>query len=138
MTRKKKTQGSIELMILLAFMFVIIGFVMFITSHYFMEINQKKEDMQADSIAQNINKELAIMSKVEQGYYREFYLSKDNYNATLDTSLLILVNKQTNKTYYFDLIGNYNITLINKSPNNQNTYLVLQKPKLHINDESLS
>jgi hypothetical protein len=134
---KKKAQCSIELMTLLIFMFIIIGFVMYISGNYFIDINQKKEDMQADSIAKSINKELSIMAKVEDGYYREFYLSKDNYNATVYPSMLILVNIQTNKTYYFDLIGNYNITLINKSAGGQKTYLILQKPKLYLNDEGI-
>jgi uncharacterized protein (UPF0333 family) len=138
MYKKKNAQNSVELMIILIFVLVIMGIVMYVAGEYFVEINDNKEEIQAESFAKNINKEIEILGKVEDGYHRELYISDDTYKVEISHSRLVLREKITNESYYFDLIGDYNISLINKTISGQNkTYLVLDKPKTDFDDYGL-
>ena len=124
----KKGQTSLELTLLLTFVMVFIGIAIYISSIYVINVSADKESTQAESFADNINKEFEILSEVEDGYYREMLVSEDKYNVNISQSLLILTDKQTNKTYYFDLNGMYNVSLENETfLGQERTYLVLSK-----------
>ena len=141
MIRIKKAQNSVEFLIIFAFILALIGLVMFVTGRYLVDAQEKEKDMRAEDFADNINKELSILTQVDPGYYRELMISEDNYEIlNISPSQLKILDKNNNKTYYFDLIGDYNVTSVNKTVNGEErVFLVFQKeqPENHIDGITL-
>ncbi|MCA9497382.1 MAG: hypothetical protein KC589_10660 [Nanoarchaeota archaeon] len=89
----KKAQGSLELVLILVFVFALIGGIMYIIglkSVEYQDIDKKKE---LDDFAKSITHEFEILVKVEEGYRREveipdFIIKK--FNVTLNGSYLVL------------------------------------------------
>ncbi len=110
----KKTQSALEFMLILGFMFILLQFVMYFVGIYMIENQEHNHFKRASSFVEQINNELKILNQVEPGYYRELKFNvKDYYIKNITQSLLVLEDVYNNKTYYFDLIGNHNITFLN-------------------------
>ena len=115
---KKKSQGSIEFMLILTFVFVIIALIMYVTGEYLIDVNNQEQKKLAESYASKINSELRILSKVEPGYKRELILHNKNYevemiNSIVDNrpTILKITDVYANMTYHFDLVGNYDLDM---------------------------
>lgn len=115
--RRKKAQGAIEFLLILAFVFTIIAIIMYFTGEQLIDISAKEQDKLAENFAEKIDNELQILSRVEPGYRRELILYTQNYNISIiksyvdsrPTTLKLDDLYNNNKTYYFDLTGNYNL-----------------------------
>ena len=112
----KKSQGAIEFMIILTFVFVIITFVMYLSGGYLVDLNNKKQERSLEHYADRINTELRLLSKVESGYSRDLVLYELDYEVEIVKSIVdntptILKIRSVNldKNYTFDLVGNYNL-----------------------------
>jgi len=115
---KKKSQGSIEFMLILLFVFVIISLIMYFTGQYLIETTDKEQAKFAENYASKINTELRILSKVESGYKRELILYNRNYDVNIINSIidnrpttLEITDIYANRTFHFDLIGNYDLDM---------------------------
>lgn len=118
--QSKKAQGAIEFMIILIFIFTIIAIFMYYSGDYLVDLKNQEQQKFAKNYADKINNELQILSKVEPGYKRELVLRNQDYNVSIINSLidgsptmLKLVDIYDNETYYFDLVGNYNLDVGN-------------------------
>lgn len=113
MFKEKKSQGAIEFMLILLFVLGLISGIMYLTGTYLVEAKQIEQQNRAANFAENINKELEILAKVEEGYSRSMVLNNDDYVVEVYGSKLKIYDSLNDETYYFDMTGNYNVSIFN-------------------------
>jgi len=102
---------------------------MFFVGSYLVDSKDQENTLQAEDFAENINNELAILNKVEEGYSREVLITADDYDIEVLADTLILKDKfNENNTYYFDLFAGLDMEITNESIDGKNyTKLVFKK-----------
>jgi hypothetical protein len=115
MFKFKKSQNAIEFMIIFLFLIGMISGIMYLTGIYLSESKDYEQKQRVENFADNINKEIEILAKVEPGYKRELELVSKDYEVSIIQNLLNITDNLNNKTYYFSLIGNYTIDVKNRT-----------------------
>ncbi len=110
---EKKSQNAVEFLIILAFVLFLITSIMFITGSYLVDFKEEEIKKTADDFVASVNNEITILNNVETGYYRELPIRSSKYDIKINQTSLTLHDTENNKTFYYDLIGNFNVTLRN-------------------------
>lgn len=130
----KKAQGSLELVLILVFVFALIGimYIIGLKSIEFQDIDKEKE---LDDFANSITHEFEILVKVEEGYRREveipdFIIKK--FNVTLNGSYLVIRSVERDEidadpNYYFIPHGVEPSLIVRNDSGENKTYLIVQK-----------
>lgn len=133
-----KSQGALEFMIIMIFVLVIIGSIMYVTSILSIEINDKEKTAEIDNFALSLTSEFDLLSTVEEGYSRNitipFHLAK-KFKPEINSNFLVLTdpendNNISNKHYYY-LPENTTYTLTNDSLGNYYLYIFKNVTIMH-------
>lgn len=120
---KKKSQGSLEFLLILMFIMGVISLVMYVLGAISVDFSEQKRKDEINNIAESIRAEFDIMDNVIGGYQRKFLIEPylDDFNFTIENSFLVisdLKNKygefediDTNK-YYYELRNNRTAQII--------------------------
>jgi len=115
--QNKKSQNSIEFLMLFIFLTLIISVVMAFIGFYLIELNNSNNLKELNDFSEKILTEIDIMSNVQGGYYRRMTIPKyliEQYSVNLTKQYLILenietVDNNTNRIFY-NIPCDYNIT----------------------------
>jgi len=122
--KKIRAQSSIELLIILSFIFVIIGLVMYVVGLYSLQVQQDSITKERDDFAQSLISEVDLLQKVRGSYTRVIEIPKfitKKYNVSIADPYLILQDfvSEEGEKYYYDLPGNLsqNVFIYQKDTN---------------------
>lgn len=131
----KKAQGSLELVLILVFVFALIGGIMYIIGLKSIEFQDIDKEKELDDFANSITHEFEILVKVEEGYRREveipdFIIKK--FNVTLNGSYLVIRSVERDEidadpNYYFIPHGVEPSLIVRNDSGENKTYLIVQK-----------
>jgi len=107
----KKSQQALEFMLIFVFVIVMISGAMFILGSILLGVADNENSNQAENFAQNIQKEIEILSKMQDGYYRELNISSYKYVVNITSNVLMLNDIDNNKSYSYELAGSYDVKL---------------------------
>lgn len=130
MLSARKSQGSLEYTIIMGFVLVLIGIIMYVSGKYLVQISNEEKDLKIEDFADSVNNEFLILTKVEKGYYREIELNDNNYDVYINytSEQLVITDVLNNESKNFDIIGDYNVTLENRTIGADNkTYIIFRK-----------
>lgn len=115
MFKSRKAQQALEFLIILIFAFAI---VMIVSYSLGILISGAKDDdtkKRLENFAQSIENEINTMINVEQGYYHEYELYGHDYYIRIINDSLIIEDFDLEETYYFDIKGDYEVKLFNRT-----------------------
>lgn len=110
----RKGQGSVELMVLMAFMFVALAsFFLVVQTRVQAQQRLQQEDLRIQ-LADLIEQELILASRVEIGYWRSFEvppaLGIENYTLKIDDENLLIIKGNLSQNEYLRFL-NVNVSL---------------------------
>jgi hypothetical protein len=115
MFNNKKAQNALEFMIILVFVFV---FIMLISYSLGILIADAKDDdtkQRLENFATSVKNEINTLINVEKGYYHEYEIYENDYYININNSYLIIQDYDLEESYFFEIKGDYEIKLFNKS-----------------------
>lgn len=130
---QKKSQGAVEFILILFFLLIIVAILMYIIGLYSLDVQKKKNQKVLDDFANSINREILILEKVENGYYRKVeipsYLMK-RYNLKINSSYIIIedleVQEENMSPSYYQIPGGFNLIQEFNTTSNS-SYLIIKK-----------
>jgi hypothetical protein len=130
---KKKSQGALEFLLILLFLFIIISVMIYIVSKYSLDFQKSENDKIRDDFVKNILVESEIASKATPGYSRTYvvpeFINKRYYiNVTSGFLLLKDLEYGNNETYLYTFLGDVNITFIPTNSSSNVSYIIFKKP----------
>jgi hypothetical protein len=132
---KKKSQGALEFLLILLFLFIIISVMIYIVSKYSLDFQKSENDKIRDDFVKNILVESEIASKATPGYSRTYvvpeFINKRYYiNVTSGFLLLKDLEYGNNETYLYTFLGDVNITFIPTNSSSNVSYIIFKKPNI--------
>ncbi len=116
----KKSQFSIELLIIFMFMIFLITIIIFILGNYFAQFNKDSNIKEVEDFANSILNEFEILQKLEPGYERTLVIKKefvDRFNLSLNETIGYfslegewIENTNNQNTLYYFLPGNFEVS----------------------------
>ena len=100
----KKAQSSIEVALLIGFMFLTFNIFLLVIAHRMVDVQNQKDSQLIDDLGSVIEGEIELAAGVEDGYSRTFEIPQTlkgiNYSVRL-------INSSTMKTNYSELVLEY-------------------------------
>jgi hypothetical protein len=110
----KKAQQAMEFMVIFIFVMTLISLAAYVFTVYLIDYEDKNERAKVDNFVQNIENEIAILGKVESGYYRELEIYDRNYFIEIENNTLFLEDSEGIVIDYYEIKGNFTIKVFNK------------------------
>ncbi len=140
----RKSQTSLELILILAFAIFLISILMFVMGNYFVNYSEAQNVEEIDDFANSLLNEFEILQKLETGYERQILIPKDfldKYNLSINesSSYIILnnlgVDSENDKNkHFYSIPGNFEI--IQNIDANGNLILLIKKKNIIIEDSN--
>ena len=119
----KKSQGALELIILLVFIFFVISGVMYVVGLYSIQVSKTEVELDRDDYANSLLAEAVVLQDLQEIYTREVRISgayDKYYNVTVEGDYLIFQDPiydgvSSSKRYYYEIPGNHTV-LFEKRP----------------------
>lgn len=128
----KRTQSSIEFLIIFIFVFVMFFLFISFVSSKVSDFNKSRNELDINDFAETIISEYEIMQKVESGYQREILVSDvilKRFNITLGENYVLIQDIESSVSgdvfhYTFSGVGTVEFISLDKDLNGFNeTYL---------------
>lgn len=117
----KKAQSSLEFIIILVFILLVVGIVMFAFGQYSVDAKNQEIELMVEDFKKSIDTEIDILADVEEGYSRvvempENIMSRFNLTINASEGYMTLTDKEafgydTDKYYYYNIPKGYNLLL---------------------------
>lgn len=108
---RKKAQSSVEVALLVGFMFLTFNVFLLVIAHRMVEIQDEKDRLLIEDMSSVIESEITLASTVEDGYERSFTIPKTlkgiNYSIELFNSTVLKSNYTKLVLKYVDFSETY-------------------------------
>ena len=114
----KKSQLSLEALLIISFIIFFLSITLYFFSYFFVNFEEDKNEKEILDFANSIVFQVELLSKLEEGYTREFNVSKNlayRYGMQYDKKSNIILFRENvsdydSKIHYFFLPENVEIT----------------------------
>lgn len=130
---EKKSQGAVEFILIFFFVLTIVAILMYIIGLYSLDVQKKQNQKVVDDFANSISREVLILEKVEDGYYRKVeipnYLMK-RYDVKINSSFIIIqdleIQEENVSPFFYQIPGGFNVIQEFNTTSNS-SYLIFEK-----------